>query len=123
MELYALEDATLLTQVETFRRAPQVCGCSSYTLVALAPLIGAADSRNRGLIILAGSARPFEDVILDQMTDVLSLSIHDPVVRQQQLAVLKQQVELVKDPKRLPAAAATDLPLGVPAAYWLDLNA
>jgi dienelactone hydrolase len=89
----------------------------------LAPRLGAADPEIRGLIILAGSARPFEDVILDQMTYVLSLSMPDPAVRQQQLAVLKKQVELVKDPTRLPTAAATDLPLGVPAAYWLDLNA
>src|SRR5947209_13852049 len=89
----------------------------------LAPRIGAADPRLRGLIILAGSARPFEEVILDQMTYVLSLSMPDPVVRQQQLAVLKQQVELVKNPTRLPTAKASDLPLGVPAAYWLDLNA
>ncbi len=89
----------------------------------LAPRIGAADPQIRGLIILAGFARPFEDVILDQMTYVLSLSMPDPVVRQQQLAALKQQVELVKDPKRLPTAKASDLPLGVPAAYWLDLNA
>src|SRR5256884_7167400 len=89
----------------------------------LAPRIGAADPQIRGLIILAGSARPFEDVILDQMTYVLSLSMPDPVVRQQQLAVVKKQVELVKDPKRLPTAAAADLPLNVPAAYWLDLNA
>src|SRR5258708_2979115 len=89
----------------------------------LAPRIGAADPQIRGLIILAGSARPLEDLILDQMTYVLSLSIPDPVVRQQQLAVLKQQVELVKDPTRLPAAKDSDLPLGVPAAYWLDLNA
>jgi len=89
----------------------------------LAPRLGAADPEIRGLIILAGSARPLEDVILDQMTYVLSLSMPDPVTRQQQLAVLKKQVELVKDPNRLPTAAATDLPLGVPAAYWLDLNA
>jgi dienelactone hydrolase len=89
----------------------------------LAPRIGAADPAIGGLIILAGSARPFEDVILDQMTYVLSLSMPDPAVRQQQLAALKQQVELVKDPQRLPTAKASDLPLGVPAAYWLDLNA
>jgi len=89
----------------------------------LAPRIGSADPQICGLIILAGSARPLEDVFLDQMTYVLSLSMPDPVVRQQQLAVVKKQVELVKDPKRLPTAAAADLPLNVPAAYWLDLNA
>jgi uncharacterized protein len=89
----------------------------------LAPRIAAADPQIRGLIILAGSARPLEDIILDQMSYVLSLSVPDPAVRQQQLAVLKTQVELVKDPNRLPTAKASDLPLGVPAAYWLDLNA
>ncbi len=89
----------------------------------LAPRIGAADPGIRGLIILAGSARPLEDVILDQMTYVLSLSIPDAAVRQQQLTLLKKQVELVKDPNRLPTAVATDLPFNVPAAYWLDLNA
>jgi dienelactone hydrolase len=56
----------------------------------LAPRIGAADPQIRGLIILAGSARPLEDVLLDQMTYVLSLSIPDPVARQQQLAVVKK---------------------------------
>jgi dienelactone hydrolase len=89
----------------------------------LAPRIGAADPQIRGLIILAGSARPFEDVILDQMTYVLSLSMPDPVMRQQQLAVVKQQVALIKDPNRLPTAAAIDLPFNIPPAYWLDLNA
>ena len=89
----------------------------------LAPRIGAADPTIRGLIILAGSARPLEDVILDQMTYILSLSVSDPVAREQQLAALKKQVKLVKDPSRLPTAVAADLPFGVPAAYWLDLNA
>ncbi len=89
----------------------------------LAPRIGAADPQIRGLIILAGSARPLEDVLLDQMNYVLSLSIPDAAVRQQQLAALKQQVELVKDPRRLPTAAESDLPFNVPVAYWLDLNA
>src|SRR5260370_42509081 len=82
----------------------------------LAPRLGAADPEIRGLIILAGSARPLEDVILDQKTYALSLSISDPVVRQQQLAVLKKQVELVKDPNRLLTAAAAHLPIHAPAS-------
>ena len=89
----------------------------------LAPRLGAADSEIRGLIILASPARPFEDALLDQVTYVLSLSVPDPVARQQQLAGVIKQVELIKDPDRLPTASATDLPFNVPAAYWLDLNA
>src|SRR5207247_5389612 len=38
----------------------------------LAPAIASADPQIRGLIILAGLERPFEDVILDQLTCVLS---------------------------------------------------
>jgi uncharacterized protein len=121
-----LDDA--LSAVAFLRDRPEIDAQQIFVLGHslggfLAPRIGAADPAIGGLIILAGSARPLEDVILDQMTYVLSLSIPDPVARQQQLAVLKQQVELVKDPKRLPTAKASDLPLGVPAAYWLDLHA
>jgi fermentation-respiration switch protein FrsA (DUF1100 family) len=57
------------------------------------------------------------------MTYVLSLSVPDQVAREKQLAALKKQVELIKDPGRLPTAAASDLPFNVPAAYWMDLNA
>src|SRR5438309_11590768 len=72
----------------------------------LAPRIASADPQIRGLIILAGSARPFEDVILDQMTYVLSLSVPDPAVLQQQFTALKKQVELVQHPNRFPTAKA-----------------
>ncbi len=121
-----LDDA--LSAVAFLRERPEIDAQRIFVLGHslggfLAPRIGAADPQIRGLIILAGSARPFEDVILDQMTYVLSLSMPNAVVRQQQLAALKQQVGLVKDARRLPMAKASDLPLGVPAAYWLDLNA
>jgi uncharacterized protein len=121
-----LDDA--LSAVAFLRERPEIDAQQIFVLGHslggyLAPRIGEADPQIRGLIILAGSARPLEDVFLNQMTYVLSLSVPDPVVRQQQLAALKQQVELVKDPNRLPTAKASDLPLGVPAAYWLDLNA
>jgi uncharacterized protein len=121
-----LDDA--LSAVAFLRKRPELDPHQIFVLGHslggyLAPRIGEADPVIGGLIILAGSARPLEEVLLDQMTYVLSLSVPDPVVRQQQLAALKQQVELVKDPKRLPTAKASDLPLGVPAAYWLDLNA
>lgn len=120
-----LDDA--LAAVALLRNRPEIDAQHIFVLGHslggyLAPRLGAADPQIRGLIILAGSARPFEDVILDQMTYVLSLSMPDPVVRQQQLTVLKQQVELVKDANRLPTAKASDLPLNIPAAYWLDLN-
>jgi dienelactone hydrolase len=121
-----IDDA--LSAVALLRERPEIDAQQIFVLGHslggfLAPRIGAAHPQIRGLIILAGSPRPFEDVFLDQMTYVLSLSIPDSATRQRQLEALKQQVELVKDPQRLPTAKASDLPLGVPAAYWLDLNA
>jgi dienelactone hydrolase len=120
-----IDDA--LSAVEFLRQRPEIDAQQIFVLGHslggfLAPRIGAADPQIRGLIIMAGSARPFEGVILDQMTYILSLSVPDPAMREQQLAALKQQVELVKDPDRLPTAKSSELPLGVPAAYWRDLN-
>jgi dienelactone hydrolase len=89
----------------------------------LAPRIAAADPAIRGLVILAGSARPLEDILLDQMTYIFSLTVTDPTARERQLEALRQQVALVKDTEHLPKAAASELPYGVPAAYWMDLNA
>jgi dienelactone hydrolase len=86
----------------------------------LAPRIGVADPTIAGLIILAGSARPLEDVILDQMTYILSLDGSDATA---QIAAIKEQVARVKSPDLSPATPANELPLGVEAAYWLDLRA
>jgi dienelactone hydrolase len=120
-----LDDA--LEAVTVLRRRPEIAGTGVFVLGHslggyLAPRLGAADSKIAGLIILAGSARPLEDVILDQMSYILSLSVPDAATRQRQLAELSRQVELVKDPIRLPTAKESELPLGVPAAYWVDLN-
>ena len=35
---------------------------------------------------------------------------------------LKRQIAKVKDPTLSPTSSASDLPLGAPAAYWLDLR-
>jgi dienelactone hydrolase len=75
----------------------------------------------RGGIILAGSARPLEDVILDQMTYIRSRSSETPESKQQ-LETLVRQVARVKDPSLSPDVQPSELPLNVPAAYWLDLR-
>lgn len=80
-----------------------------------------AASTVRGAIIMAGSARPLEDIILEQVTYIASLSEHTPE-QQQQLEILARKVARVKDPQLTPATPASELPLNVPAAYWLDLR-
>ena len=88
----------------------------------LAPRIGAADTGIKGLIIMAGTERPLEDVILDQMSYIISLSRANEEEQVKQIAAIKKQVELVKEPDLSPETPSAELPLGVPAAYWLDLR-
>jgi dienelactone hydrolase len=117
----ALEAVALLrTRPEIDARLVFVLGHSLGGF--LAPRLGAADPELRGLIFLAGSARPLEDLLLEQMAYITSLSTHDPALQQEQLAPLRKEVELIKDPARLATATASELPFNVPAAYWIDLN-
>jgi dienelactone hydrolase len=86
------------------------------------PRIGAADKDIAGLIVLAGLCRTFEDTLLDQFTYIYSLSGTLSAEQQQQLDQLKKQVALVKSPDLSLSTPASDLPLGVSPAYWLDLR-
>ena len=88
----------------------------------LLPRIGAADSGIAGLIVLAGLCRTFEDTILDQFSYIYSLSGTLSAEQQKQLDQLKKQVALVKSPDLSLSTPASDLPLGVSPAYWLDLR-
>ena len=89
----------------------------------LAPRIGAASADVAGLILLAGAARPLEDVILEQTTYLLGLqSGLSDAERTSQIDEMRAQVAKVKDPALSVDTPAGELPLGIPAAYWLDLR-
>jgi dienelactone hydrolase len=88
----------------------------------LIPRIGIRDETICGFIIMAGSSRPLEDVILEQMSYIFSV---DSIITEQekaQLAQMKEQVARLKDPALSIATPAKDLPLGASAKYWLDLR-
>jgi dienelactone hydrolase len=86
------------------------------------PRIGKGDSGIAGFIIMAGTARPLEDVILEQFTYIFSLDGVITDAEKAGLEQLKSQVAKVKDPRLSAETSAADLPLGIPAAYWLDLR-
>lgn len=89
----------------------------------LAPRIGAASGDVAGLVVLAGAARPLEDVILDQTTYLLGLQAGPSAAeRTAQIDEVRGQVAKVKDPALSADTPAAELPLGIPAAYWLDLR-
>lgn len=86
----------------------------------LIPRIAARDPEIAGLIVLAGATRRLEDAFLEQMIYVLSLdglSDDDDAT----LSRIRDQVARVKALQPGDSVEASLLPLGIPAAYWLDL--
>jgi len=88
----------------------------------LIPRIGTLDPGIAGFIIMAGTARPLEDVILEQMSYIFSLDGTISESEKKRLEQLKVQVARVKDPELSTTAPSTSLLLGVPSKYWLDLR-
>ena len=91
----------------------------------LAPRIAAGvPGRLRGIAMVAApSTRSQPQIILAQETYLLSLQGSPTPSGEQRLADLRAQVELAESPSLSPTTPASALPLGVPAAYWLDLRA
>ena len=120
-----IDDA--LAAVALLRNTPQIdssriCVLGHSLGGYVLPRIGKADTGIAGLIVFAGLVRPLEDTILEQYTYIFSLSGTLSVEQEQQLAELAKQVALVKSPTLSLATPATDLPLGLAPAYWLDLR-
>lgn len=88
-----------------------------------APRIGELDPSLAGLILLAGNSRPLEDLVLDQFTYIYSLNGGPTDKQKAELEAMKKKVAKVKDPKLSNETPATELPLGIPAAYWKALGA
>lgn len=87
----------------------------------LVPRIALQTPRLAGAIVLAGSTRPLEDIIIDQVTYLAELDGTISVEEQSQIDLLKEQVAQVKNPN-LSITTSPEQLLGIPAAYWLDLR-
>lgn len=76
-----------------------------------------------GLIILAGSTRSFEDMLLEQMRTVLfsdgDWSVDDEAAYQTVVSQADVLRSLTPESNLSPA----QLPFGIPASYWLDFKA
>ncbi|QDT98940.1 alpha/beta fold hydrolase [Gimesia aquarii] len=88
----------------------------------LIPQIGTETDRIAGFISLAGSVRPLEDLVLDQTRYLFSYD--GKITEEEQLKIdeITRQVKKVKSPELSPETDAKELPLGIPAKYWLDLR-
>jgi dienelactone hydrolase len=88
----------------------------------LVPMIVQQKPGIAGAIVMAGPTRPFEDLLLDQANYIAGLDGVVSDTEQQQLDILKNQVANVKKPDLSSSTPSTDLPLGLPASYWLSLR-
>ncbi|MFQ5709022.1 MAG: alpha/beta fold hydrolase [bacterium] len=120
-----VEDA--LAAVTTLRQQKQIDPGKIFVLGhslggMLVPRIGLADSAIAGFVVMAGTTRPLEDLILEQTIYLFNLDGQLSESEKQQISELKKQVALIKSPALSPTTPSTELPLGVSANYWLDLR-
>jgi len=87
----------------------------------LAPRIAENNKNISGLIILAGSARPLEDLILEQVKYIAEIDGNISDDEKEQIKQIENSVSKIKDPNLSLDTPSTQL-LGVPATYWLDLR-
>ncbi len=88
----------------------------------LAPRIAAEEPRLAGLIVIAGAARPLEDLMIEQYRYIFSLDGEISGQEQTQLDTLAAQAARVKNPALSADTPASLLPFGVSAPYWIDLQ-
>jgi hypothetical protein len=118
-----IDDA--LSAVTLLRGLPQVDPARVVALGhslggTLAPRIGARDTALAGLVVLAGATRPLPDMIDEQLAYLRALPGADTVALDRALGSMAPGLAAVR--ALTPAdSASTQMYLGAPAAYWLDL--
>lgn len=75
-----------------------------------------------GIVLLAGNSRPLEDLILEQVTFLSGLDGQVSVDEKLALDRIARQVKKAKDPSLSLDTPTDELPLGMPAAFWIHLG-
>jgi dienelactone hydrolase len=88
----------------------------------VAPRVATAEPAIAGLVILAGGAQPLHWAAVRQIRYLASLDPTTTAASQPIIDTITRQAKTVDSPDLSPATPASELPFGVPAAYWLDLR-
>ena len=120
-----VEDA--VKAVDTLKNIPEIDKNKIYVLGhslggMLLPRIGQADTSINGLIVLAGSTRPLENIYYSQVKYIFSLDSVISKEENEELKKIEKQVKAVKSKKLSIKTPASDLPMNINALYWLDLR-
>jgi dienelactone hydrolase len=84
----------------------------------LIPRIGQRDPQLAGLIVMAGPAKPLDDIILEQVSYLAGADGTVTDAEKSQIESLRGEVARVEALK----PGATGTALGAPVSYWLDLH-
>lgn len=121
-----LEEETLLdalSAVEQVRRHASVDSARVYLLGhslggMSAPLVAARSPHLAGIVIMAGNARPLQDLIVEQTAYLLSLQHFTEQEAQDTLKPLMDEAKRITQNRFGPG----ETPFNIPAAYWSYLN-
>jgi uncharacterized protein len=88
----------------------------------LAPRVAAAEPTVAGLVILAGGTRPMHWAAVEQVEYIASLDPATAAAAKPTLDAMTKQAQTIDSPDLSDSTPVSELPFGVPAAYWLDLR-
>ncbi len=88
----------------------------------VAPRVAAAAPDVAGLVIMAGGAAPLHWVIVRQLRYIASLDPSTAAAAEPGIEAISRQAERVDDPDLSPDTPASEMPLGTPAPYWIDIR-
>lgn len=115
----------VLSAIQLLKQTPGLDPARIYVLghslgAMAAPRIAAKVPELAGIVKMAGSARPLEDLILEQVSYLYTGQKIPEAL--EFIAKLKQQVANVKKLGTYPDISKENLPLNIPATYWIDLQ-
>ena len=127
---FTVEDETVrdaLAAIALLRRTASVDSTRIFVLGhslggMLAPRIAARDGRLAGIVILAGNARPLEDLALEQVRYIARLDGEVSAAEQQTIDALAESVEQIGSPSLADTTIVSFLGASIPGSYWLDLR-
>ena len=102
--------------------APRVAAAQSSAAQSSAAQSSVAGPPVAGLVILAGGAQPLHWAAERQFRYLASLDPSNAAAAQPALDAIDRQARAVDDPSLSEATPDSELPFGVPAAYWLDVR-
>ncbi|HET6245052.1 MAG: alpha/beta hydrolase [Bacteroidetes bacterium] len=91
----------------------------------VSPRIASMKQDLAGIIIMAGNARPLEDMLLEQSRYLSEISVSQGGLTDAekiQLYQLEDQIMAVKNPNLNSNTPASELPMNLSSSYWIDMN-